>query len=137
MNLRSAAFLADENIHSAVAAHLRASGHDVKGVASLGSVGLDDVSVMRLSVAEGRVILTHDRDFGRLAVAVGEPFVGIVYLRPGHILPAFTIGGIEALLKAHPEVVPPFIAVVRRQGDRIAIRIRTLRHDGVTRPADE
>jgi hypothetical protein len=55
------------------------------------------------------------------------------YILPGHIQAAFTIGSIEALLGAHPEVDAPFIAAVRRQGERVFIRIRTA-DDGAVSP---
>ena len=79
---------------------------------------------MQRAAIEGRVILTHDSDFGRLAIIGREPYLGIIYLRPGHIDPLFTIGSIEALFEAYPDVTSPFIAVVRRQGERVFIRLR-------------
>ena len=42
-------------------------------------------------------MLTHDADFGRLVVLEGEPFTGIVYLRPGHFSAAFVLGIVDAL----------------------------------------
>jgi len=36
-------------------------------------------------------IQTHDSDFGALAIHQGEPVIGEVNLRPGHISPRFTI----------------------------------------------
>lgn len=124
MNLRAAAFLADENIHPDVAAHLSATGCDVRHIVSSGLIGASDVDVMRLSVAENRVILTHDSDFGRLAIAEHEPYVGIIYLRPGHLSPEFTTASLAALITLHPEVSPPFVIVARRQSGRVHIRVR-------------
>lgn len=124
MNLREAAFLADENIHPDVVAHLLTAGHDLKHVLTSGLVGAADVELIRLSVAENRVILTHDSDFGRLAIAGREAFVGIIFLRPGHLLPEFSVGSLEALMTLHPMVTPPFVIVARRQGERVHIRVR-------------
>ncbi|MCC7020153.1 MAG: DUF5615 family PIN-like protein [Ardenticatenales bacterium] len=124
MNLRAAAFLADENIHPDVAAHLSATGCDVRHVVSSGLIGAADVDLMRLSVAENRVILTHDSDFGRLAIADHVPYVGIIYLRPGHLLPEFTTASLSALMTSHPDVTPPFLIVARRQRGRVHIRVR-------------
>ncbi|MEO8083654.1 MAG: DUF5615 family PIN-like protein, partial [Ardenticatenales bacterium] len=109
MNLRAAAFLADENIYPNVAAHLSATGCDIRHVVSSGLIGATDVDLMRLAVAEYRVIVTHDSDFGRLAIADNVPYVGIIYLRPGHLLPEFTTASLAALMTPHPTPfdVPP------------------------------
>jgi hypothetical protein len=36
------------------------------------------------------VLLTHDIDFGGVAILAVEPYIGIVYRRPGHISAEFT-----------------------------------------------
>jgi hypothetical protein len=71
------------------------------------------------------VVLTHDSDFGGMGVS-GAKFVGIVYLRPGHIRADFTIKTIEAIRNNAPEVTPPFILVAERTGDTVKIRVRQL-----------
>jgi predicted nuclease of predicted toxin-antitoxin system len=77
-------------------------------------------------VANGRVVVTHDADFGKLAILQNEPLVGIVYLRPGHIDPKFTVATIQVVLTVDPELVPPFIAVAKRTANRVTIRVRAL-----------
>jgi hypothetical protein len=71
------------------------------------------------------VVLTHDSDFGGLAL-MGAKFVGIIYLRPGHIRADFTIKTLEAIRESAPDVTPPFILVAERTGDRVRIRLRQL-----------
>ena len=68
-------FLADENIPSASVRRLRLAGHDVLGIGEE-RAGLSDHSVLELARLEWRVLLTFDRDFGRL-----------VFLREGIIPP--------------------------------------------------
>ena len=46
-----------------------------------------------------------------LAVVQGEPIIGIVFLRPGHIQAEFTIGTLDAVLRTDPDLTPPFILV--------------------------
>lgn len=87
-------------------------------------MGSDDLTLIRLSWAENRVSVTHDSDFGTLAVAAAEPFVGIIYLRPGHFQAEFTIGSLEAILAQDLDLTPPFIIVAVRTGSRIKIRVR-------------
>jgi hypothetical protein len=54
----------------------------------------------------------------------GEPIVGLIYLRPGHINPQFTIDTMQAILKADPDVSPPFILVAKRNDGYVSIRVR-------------
>jgi predicted nuclease of predicted toxin-antitoxin system len=72
LTLLDFALIADENIHPAVVAYLRSTGHDVVDVKEEGLNGADDLTLIRRSVAEKRVILTHDGDFGTLAVAAAR-----------------------------------------------------------------
>ncbi len=73
----------------------------------------------------GKVVLTHDRDFGGLAL-LGAKFVGIIYLRPGHIQADFTIKTLQSIRDNAPDVVPPFILVAERTGDTVKIRVRQM-----------
>ena len=71
------------------------------------------------------MVLTHDSDFGGLAL-MGAQFIGIIYVRPGHIRTEFTTKTIEAVRDNAPEVTPPFILVAERTGDTVKIRVRQL-----------
>lgn len=126
MKLRAFRLLTDENIDAEVVAFLRTEGFDVSDVCEEGLRGTTDVVLMRRAVADGRIIVTHDADFGTLAVLAGEPLVGIVYLRPGHIDPDFTNQTLSALLTADPDVEPPFLVVAKRTGATVNIRVRQL-----------
>jgi hypothetical protein len=57
---------------------------------------------------------------------MGAKFIGIIYLRPGHIRADFTIKTLEAIRDNAPEVNPPFILVAERTGDNVKIRVRQL-----------
>lgn len=117
--------LTDENIHPDVVEWLRLQGCDVQDVREQGWFGNTDRSLMKISSATGRVIITHDSDFGQLAIAQGEVFTGIVYLRPGHIKPTFVIEMLKTVLNT--EIIPktPFIVVVQRFDDRVRVRVRS------------
>lgn len=126
MKLRDFKLLTDENIDPDVGAHLRQLGFDVIDVAESGLQGSVDVDLMRLATSQGRLVVTHDSDFGTLAIQQGEPLVGLIYLRPAHIDVKFTIESFQAVLSSDPDVVPPFILVAKRSGNNITIRIRHL-----------
>jgi predicted nuclease of predicted toxin-antitoxin system len=81
--------LADENIHPDVVRELSRQGKDVRSVVASGLTGRPDAEILRHAHAEGRVVLTHDSDFGTIIYRSGQPFTGIIYLRPGHISPTF------------------------------------------------
>jgi predicted nuclease of predicted toxin-antitoxin system len=126
VKLRQFPLLTDENVDAEVVAGLRRLGFDVLDVVESGRVGASDLDLLRWASSEGRVVVTHDADFGTLAILQNEPLVGMVFLRPGHINPQYTMATIEALLNARPEVTPPFVLVARRSGTHVTIRVRAL-----------
>jgi len=70
--------LADENVPRPSVARLRQAGIDVAVVPS----GADDDAVLARAAAEQRILVTLDRDFGRLALARRQSMPpGIVYVR--------------------------------------------------------
>ena len=99
--------LTDENLDSDVVAYLRGVGFDVLDVVESGLQGAADVDLLRQATAQGRVVVTHDADFGTLAILQNEPLVGLVYLRPGHIDTQFTVATIQAVLSATPTLSRP------------------------------
>jgi predicted nuclease of predicted toxin-antitoxin system len=117
--------LTDENVHPEVVSFLRAEGKDVRDVKEDGWTGIEDVKIIHRAEEEQRVIVTHDRDFGQLLIAQARVNVGIIYLRPGHIDPRFTIETLQALFQ-YDRPDPPFIVVAERQKQRVNVRIRTL-----------
>ena len=116
--------LADENIHPQDVEALRAEGRSIQSCRELGLVGVPDGDVLRHAYGEGRVVLTHDSDFGQLALAGGQPYVGLIHVRPGHIVPSFTIATLLVLSTAGIEVDAPFILVAERRDGRVRIRVR-------------
>lgn len=127
MRLRDFPLLTDENLDPLVIAQLRQLGFDVQDVFELGLQGSTDVMLLRRATSQGRVVVTHDADFGTLAIHQHEPLIGVVYLRPGHIDPQFTVATIRTVLRIDPELAPPFILVAKRTGNRVAVRVRALR----------
>lgn len=117
--------LADENVHPDVIVFLRKADLNVTSVTEQGQFGLPDTEVLKQATDAGRVVLTHDSDFGGLAL-MGAKFIGIIYIRPGHIRTDFTTKTLEAVRDSAPDVTPPFILVAERTGDTVKIRVRQL-----------
>lgn len=117
--------LADENIHPHVIEFLRRDGLDIESIFEQGKLGLSDTQVLQQATEAGRVVLTHDSDFGGLAL-MGTQFIGIIYIRPGHIRADLTIKTLSVIRDNAPKVTPPFILVAERTGDTIKMRVRQL-----------
>ncbi len=117
--------LADENIHPVVISKLQEGGYEISALPQ-DKIGSSDQEVLELAYQAGRVILTHDSDFGWLAVVQSHPMIGIIYLRPGHIDASYTLDTLQALSNKDIDVHAPFIIVAERTGDIVNIRVRQL-----------
>jgi predicted nuclease of predicted toxin-antitoxin system len=87
-------------------------------------VGRTDSEILRHAHEQRRVVMTHDSDFGGLAIARKEPFTGIVYLRPGHIESRFVLEMLRVVESTVREAAPPFLLVAERRSDRVRLRLR-------------
>jgi predicted nuclease of predicted toxin-antitoxin system len=123
VRIQEFSLLADENLHPNVIAFLRSQGFNVLYDRE-GLIASSDNALLQLAHSQNRVVITHDKDFGTLAVTRGEPMIGILFLRPGHINPRFTQGTLEVLLRSNLDLIPPFIVVAKRKGNTISIRLR-------------
>jgi len=73
-------FLVDECTGPAVARWLHREGYDVLSVYDEHR-GLDDGAVLQLALAQSRVLITNDKDFGRKVFREKRPHKGVVLLR--------------------------------------------------------
>lgn len=97
-------FLADESCDFAVVRALRAAGHDVLAIVEL-SPQLQDLAVLDLAVDQKRIVLTEDKDFGRLVYADRRATGGVILLR----FPA----------RARGDLARTVVQLVRRRGERL------------------
>jgi predicted nuclease of predicted toxin-antitoxin system len=74
-------FLIDECVVGFVIPELRSLGADVMAVSEV-SRGIDDIQVLEMSVAHGRVLVSADYGFGELVFRLGMDAVGIVLIAP-------------------------------------------------------
>ena len=76
--------MADESCAGPVIRALREAGHDVIAIAE-SAKGASDEAVIERALAERRVLITEDRDFGELVYARGRSSAGVanrVFLEP-------------------------------------------------------
>lgn len=118
-------FLTDENIQTPVVEYLQTKGFDILDVKQNGLSGSSDTYLLSLAYQQQRIVLTHDSDFGTLAFANHQPFWGIIYLKPGHILPSFTISSLNSLMQLE-DLTPPFIVTAKNSNGVVKIRVRLL-----------
>ncbi|MGH8621917.1 MAG: DUF5615 family PIN-like protein [Burkholderiales bacterium] len=114
-------FLADESCDFSVVRELRAAGFDVLAVLEK-APGATDERVIKLARLDGRILLTEDRDFGRLVFAATRATSGVIFIR----FPA----------TRRPDLAGRILDLVRREAERLEksftvvgpnrIRIRSL-----------
>ena len=112
--------LVDCCIATQVVTWLRERGVDVVTVPELGWAHRSDDELLAEAHAMQRFVLTHDSDFGRLAIAEGQAVHGILLLRPGDRRPDEVVAELPPLLARELEWDPPMIAVYR--AGRLRIR---------------
>jgi predicted nuclease of predicted toxin-antitoxin system len=120
------ALLADENVAPEIVTELRGMSLDISDIKERQLLGCSDAEILRIAAEEDRVIITHDADFGTLALASGAKTFGILYIRPGHISANYTLEILSAALYLDLDLEPPFICVAERKQDRVRVRVRSM-----------
>ena len=120
MKCHSLKILTDENISPRVVSFLRQQGIDVVDTKEEKWHGKNDEYLLEKAFADNRFILTHDSDFGTLAVKEGKNYYGIIYLRMKLPKVQNVIRALEKLLSLNIELYPGNLIVV----DNARVRIR-------------
>jgi predicted nuclease of predicted toxin-antitoxin system len=82
-------FLANENVPRDVVEAIRQAGIDLEWVQET-APGAADPQVLAMALADNRVLVTFDKDFGELAFRLGlDSSCGVVLLRPRLRSPQF------------------------------------------------
>lgn len=104
-------FLADEGCDFAVVRALRAAGYDVKTVKEM-HPGAEDEVVAELAIKEKCLLLTEDKDFGRLVYTGSGLSIGVLFLRfPSHARSAIARDVVELVQKRGEDLRRRFIVV--------------------------
>jgi predicted nuclease of predicted toxin-antitoxin system len=97
-------FLADESCDFSIVTALRDNRYDVLAVIDR-MPGATDQQVIELALAEQRVLLTEDKDFGQLVFAAGKAGGGVIFIRyPANL---------------RKELSERVLELVNREGDRL------------------
>jgi predicted nuclease of predicted toxin-antitoxin system len=116
--------LTDENISPRVLSFLRGKGLDVIDVKEKGWQGSADKFLMAAAWEEKRFILTHDADFGTLAINEGVPCYGIIYLRLKDLRVEKVKESLDKFLKIEKEISEGTIIVLKDRRLRIRPIVR-------------
>ena len=102
----------DQDVYSATVLYLRGLGHDVDTAAEKGMSRSEDADLLRVAQAEGRVLVTRDRDYGGL-VFVQSLGTGVLYLRalPSTLVAVHTELGRVLSLYNEEELLGSFVVV--------------------------
>jgi predicted nuclease of predicted toxin-antitoxin system len=113
--------LANENFPRSAVEALRAAGHDVVW-ARTNMTGATDAEVLARAQADGRVLLSFDKDFGELAFRSGLPATcGVVLFRFAPVSPEFVAERVVTILAGTTPWVGHFAVV-----EETRIRLRPL-----------
>jgi predicted nuclease of predicted toxin-antitoxin system len=105
-------FLLDESADGRLGAYLRSLGYDVTSIAVDHQQSLDDARVLAVAHDEDRILITDDRDFGRLVNVLHQPQAGVLYFRLGNnVALEAKIRRLDHVLTHHGDQFRQFITV--------------------------
>lgn len=108
-------FLVDECAGPAVATWLRSESHDVFFVYDEAR-GMTDEQVLTKAFAEGRILITIDKDFGERVYRDQQPHCGVILLRLADQRSAIKIEALRKLITAFAQQLPNrFVTVSEAQ----------------------
>src|SRR5262245_41123777 len=108
-------FLLDQSAEARIGTFLISRGYDATRVGKDHPPGLPDEDVLAIAVAEDRILITNDRDFGNLIFRQGHPHAGVIYFR---LLLDTTadqkIASLDRLLTTHAGDLRKYLTVTAR-----------------------
>jgi predicted nuclease of predicted toxin-antitoxin system len=122
-------FLADECLHVAIAEALRRAGHEVATIQAR-DAGASDGVVLQRALEDHAILLTADKDFGRIVVARGAAAAGVVLFRRSARHPDRAAARLLAAIDKHGERLHELYLVVTPE--RVRARAMSALRDAST-----
>lgn len=122
MKLSDLKLLTDENVSPRVLLFLRENGFDVLDVKESDFNGTSDSFLLDLAHKEQRFVMTHDSDFGTLAINNEMPCYGVIYIRLVNQRASNVIEVLKTLLDMNPNFSERSLVVI----SETKIRVRAL-----------
>jgi predicted nuclease of predicted toxin-antitoxin system len=116
-------FLLDMGISPKTADFLRNLGYDTIHLHDLESDRSTDPAVLQMARNEGRILLTHDLDFGELIAASGANIPSVIIFRLRNMNPRNVNRFIKGIITEHREALEKGAIVSVTEGQ---VRIRLL-----------
>ncbi len=104
-------FLLDASADFRLFAFLTDLGHDVATIAKDHPQNLSDADVLAVAVAEQRILITNDRDFGELIFRRRLPHAGVIYFRLERTDLDTKIVGLQRVLTDYADKLSGFVTV--------------------------
>lgn len=105
-------FLLDQSSDARLVAYLTSLGHDATRVGRDHPGGIPDTQVLSVAVAENRILITDDKDFGELVFKEGFTHRGVIFFRLGDYAPLLTkISRLEYVLTHYAQLLDHFLTV--------------------------
>lgn len=112
-------FLLDESADFRLGQHLSEQGHDVTSISREYPQALRDEEVLSIALAEMRVLITRDRDFGELIFRHRLRHSGVILIRFNPLQIDLAKRTIDQLISDHAHEIDQFLVVSER-----GIRVR-------------
>ena len=105
-------FLADMGVDQRVVAWLRAAGHDAIHLRDEGLHRLPDDDIFDKAIAEARIVLTFDLDFGEIAALASGRVASVILFRLPDARYARVIERLQAVLPTSTEALAAGAVVI-------------------------
>jgi predicted nuclease of predicted toxin-antitoxin system len=114
-------FLADMGVSLHVTEHLRGAGHDIAHLRDEGLQRLPDDEIFAKAIAERRIVLTFDLDFGEIAARCTDTWTSVIVFRLANATSPHVIQRLDATLPRLGEALEKDAVVVIEES-RVRIR---------------
>ena len=109
-------FLADMGVDQRIVDWLRTQGHDAIHLREQGLHRAADADIFAKAIAEDRIVLTFDLDFGEILALAGAAVVSVILFRLNNTRTSFVQKRLEAVLAADATALEQGAIIVVEDG---------------------